>query len=380
MSDHKGVGRPHGRLGLARRLGLVSLYCQCQRVEYESRTVAGVREGGDYAAGTATRRLETMPGNEKKGSGQWGRETRVAAPCDHVFRVLGFGLFMACVVLANCVSVGVGRDEPARAGGQAYPPLDDARRLASVPPSPTLPDVPPVYVSPHGVDNATCGHEAGVPCATLAFAVNVIASALPSQADVVPIVLAAGLYSSSSCGAVASRPVSITGAGSSVTLIDCNGQSRAFATNASIWLSGVTISNGWCTVTNSSDSVASYGGGGVQVLWGPVPNATALFLDVLWVNNSVSSGCSYMSTLPCMNEWPGALPCSNCNGGGLFLLGGGDGTNVTMLNCSFHFNGISSPQGIGEGDGGGASIIVGAFGQDQGALMCGVLCVYLSCL
>ena len=253
-----------------------------------------------------------------------------------------------------------------------WPPLDDAQRLAnslgSAPPTGPASDVPPVYVAPHGVDNATCGRGAAVPCATLAFAVNVIASALPPQADVVPIVLAAGLYNSSSCGAVASRPVSITGAGSSVTVMDCNGQSRAFATNASIWLSGVTISNGWCTVTNSSDSVVSYGGGGVQVLWGPVPNATALFLDVLWMNNTVN--CTFFSSgyfpLPCMDEFN--PPCSNCNGGGLFLLGGGDGTNVTVSNCSFLFNGVWSPPEIGEGDGGGASIIVGALGKAPGRL------------
>jgi hypothetical protein len=85
------------------------------------------------------------------------------------------------------------------------------------------PAVAPTRVAMGGVDVPECGSE-GAPCGTLRYAINVLGNAaVPS--DVFAVVLGPGEYGQGSCGANATRPVRISGAGSSVTVVNCHGTS-----------------------------------------------------------------------------------------------------------------------------------------------------------
>lgn len=67
-----------------------------------------------------------------------------------------------------------------------------------------------VNVSPTGEDGSSCG-SAGSPCATISFAINNVANAVQPAHAMVTIVVAAGQYNASSCGAISLRPVTVSG-------------------------------------------------------------------------------------------------------------------------------------------------------------------------
>lgn len=147
----------------------------------------------------------------------------------------------------------------------------------------------PVYVGPSGVDSATCGTGSAGACASLKQAVQV-ANAQQPRSVTASIVVEAGSYGPKSCGANATRPLNITGAGSSVTRVDCGGLDRALYTNDSLVFSGLTLSNGSVAYNFISSDDASFGGGGIAVVWSEMfNNASATFMDVVWISNSVAA-------------------------------------------------------------------------------------------
>jgi hypothetical protein len=87
--------------------------------------------------------------------------------------------------------------------------------------------LPAVYVSASGgSDDPSCGLE-GAPCATLSYAVNAIANAVQPVGGMVDVIVGGGVYNTTdACGARATRPLNISGAGSSTTTMDCRGMSQ----------------------------------------------------------------------------------------------------------------------------------------------------------
>lgn len=192
-----------------------------------------------------------------------------------------------------------------------------------------------IWVAPQGEDSLTCGTE-GAPCATFAAAValsqtyssnhsvsiyaapgtcafsvcvqaqKVRVLALLAQRDVrvagadgrVPRVggligvcvrlfpLSAGTYGEDSCNASVTGPLTVIGAGSGVTIIDCAYSARAFYVSECVdfTLIGITVLHG----------AAEDYGGGVFLDWsvaaGAVASPRAVFVDVAFVNCSVAGG------------------------------------------------------------------------------------------
>jgi hypothetical protein len=113
-----------------------------------------------------------------------------------------------------------------------------------------------VHVAPSGTDNSTCGLSEQAPCASLAFAVNAIANAQLPLAATVSVVVAQGTYPANSCGAVATRPLAITGAGSGTSMFSCGGTGRWLLTNSSIAVTGVRVEGCLTTLVGEDDSSA----------------------------------------------------------------------------------------------------------------------------
>ncbi len=147
-------------------------------------------------------------------------------------------------------------------------------------------------VASGGRDVLGCG-SVDAPCATLRFAVNSVSSVVNPPSATVPIVMGPGMFGPNSCGANATRPVNVTGAGSGETLVDCEGTDRLLYTCDSLWLTGITVVGGLANVAVSIGdagygSVSGGGGGGVTVMWpSALDSARAVFLDVAFVNNSM---------------------------------------------------------------------------------------------
>jgi hypothetical protein len=222
----------------------------------------------------------------------------------------------------------------------------------------------PIHVNASGgVDSSTCGDLAS-PCATFSFAINGRANLVQPLSAVVSVVLGPGVFgpTNRNCGANATRPVNITGAGSTSTVIDCGGLSRALVASSSpVRIVGVTVTGGVVDVSQTCGdgndvSFDAPGGGGVAIMWPPsLSNALAEFVDVTFTNNSV---------LGLVSE-PDGSACPEFGGGGLYLAGGGSGTAVTMEGCSFRLNGVNVLVNtsvwftLSFGNGGGAYIAVG---------------------
>ncbi len=214
--------------------------------------------------------------------------------------------------------------------------------------------VSPVYVALGGQDASTCG-DPGSPCATLRYAVNNIANQLQPLAAVATVVLGPGVFGSASCGAIATRPINITGAagGSASTTLNCGGASRGLLAYSDVSLSGITVTGGFVNVSRVCDGTAYVdGGAGVAVMWpfGEV-GASATFTDVVLANNTITGAVTN-----------GNNDCGLIGGAGLLLAGGGNGTTVTVRGCVF----LSNVENITFSDpggafpyGGGASIVVG---------------------
>ncbi len=240
-------------------------------------------------------------------------------------------------------------------------------------------DPPPIFVNvTGGVDNVTCGGPAS-PCATFRYAVNSVANQRLPLAAVATVVLGPGVFGPESCSANATRPVNITGAGSGVTTMDCGGVSRALSAYSSVSMSGITVTRGFVDVSGAcgTDAVDAGGGGGVAVVWavGQV-GSSAMFLDVVFLNNTV------VGTIPAI--WTSS--CGTLGGGGLFLGGGGNDTTVALSQCSFIGNAVSVAFESGSDSyvatfGGGACVVVGdASGADEGSSLARVIVDVSDCL
>jgi hypothetical protein len=231
-----------------------------------------------------------------------------------------------------------------RQGGYDVRPL--RRRsfaAAAVAPSPAG----PIHVEPTGTDSPLCG-AVSVPCATLTFAVAK-ANLIPPLSAVVNLLLGPGFYGSTSCGAEAIRPLNVTGAGSSTTVIVCSHSKRLLSANDSIALSGLHVSGGF---VNASGVVSqgSPGGGAVAVMWSTnVPDRMAVFEDLSLSNNTV------LAVIDAPSNGSQVI----VGGGGIFVSGGGNGSWVEVHNCSFFDNYVS-----GSGNamlcGGAVCIVLGA--------------------
>jgi hypothetical protein len=97
--------------------------------------------------------------------------------------------------------------------------------------------------------------------------------------------------------------LNVTGAGSLATTIDCGGVGnvRALHTNDSVWMAGLTVTG--CLVSivvqddvvgdddfnpNVVETISCSGGAGSAVVWPKHLNgARAVFVDVVWVNNTL---------------------------------------------------------------------------------------------
>lgn len=237
-------------------------------------------------------------------------------------------------------------------------------------PSPVPPrasPVGPIHVATSGADGAGCGAPTQ-PCATLAYAVNTVANSVLPLTDVVAIALGPGTFGPSSCGAVASRPLALSGAGSVVTAVNCGGLGRLLATNDSVTVEGVTVTGGWAREGGDDrdggwDEGAA-GGGAVSVQWASdLAGASANFRDVVFSNNHVEGRVSVGEA---------GTSVSVVGGGALWVQGGTGDAAVVVQACVFQGNSVNVTDGSGAGMGvvcgGGACISVGsaAWGGVQG--------------
>jgi hypothetical protein len=224
--------------------------------------------------------------------------------------------------------------------------------------APVLTALSPIQVvAAGGVDGPACGSVTS-PCATLRYAVNVLANVVTPVSAPVPVVLGPGVFGPASCGAHATRPVNITGAGSITTTVDCRGSDRALSASDSVWLAGITFTGGFANVSvaaadvGGGPSVYTGGGGGaVAVLWAASSGFSAELTDLVFVNNSVVVVVA-----------EGAASNAVVGGGGLFLAGGSNISAVLLQRVSFLRNSVAVTDwsDYAASCGGGACIAVGA--------------------
>lgn len=180
------------------------------------------------------------------------------------------------------------------------------------------------------------------PCCGVSYAVNAVANAVQPLASTPVVLVGAGWYGPGSCGAVATRPLRISGAGSGTTIVDCGGSGRLLLTNDSVAVTGLTVTGGNVSVS-FVDPVAAYddssdtpnddyqgpgwavvGGGGIAVAWAPgAASKHATFDDVVWLSNVVS--------VQVVGGGSGAVLLG---GGGLSVTGGGSGCLVALQGCA----------------------------------------------
>ena len=128
---------------------------------------------------------------------------------------------------------------------------------------------PTIFVAPTGSDVPDCGGNSTTACASLRFALSLAAS-LP----VATVSLAPGRYPSSSCNAVNNRTsqLTIVGAGSASTVIDCEGATRGVVSYGTtvFRLQGVTFTRAVASVLASTLQAndCNRGGGAVCVIAG----------------------------------------------------------------------------------------------------------------
>lgn len=192
-----------------------------------------------------------------------------------------------------------------------------------------------ISVDPTGVNSPTCGAPAATPCATIVYAVGVAGASVPATSPL-HIAVAAGSYGPDSCGALGLRPLTITGAGSGSTVVDCGGRARLVLALASLSVSGLTVTRGFAPVLGrSAGGVALDGGGAIAVMWsgtGPPGSSTASFSDLVFVNSSVNGATA----------WSGAS--LGLVAGGALLVVGVDrvgGATVDVQDCTFVGNAVN---------------------------------------
>lgn len=148
--------------------------------------------------------------------------------------------------------------------------------------------IPPLHVALNGADSGDCSSLS--PCATLLYAVAAVAAFQYPLDGPVPIMLGPGLYSASSCGVSASRPLAIIGSGSGNTVVDCGRAQPFLSTTSSISISSMTIANGLSTGDGGAVAV-QYSGTGTSL--------SVSFTDVSIVNCTASGngGSIFIDTL-----------------------------------------------------------------------------------
>ena len=268
-----------------------------------------------------------------------------------------------------------------------------------------------LHVSTSGVDGSGCGATTA-PCATLSYAVSE-ANLLPTT-TAVTVAVAAGSYASSSCNGSAVRDVAISGSGgSSAVLFDCEHSGRLLTTNASVAITGLTVTrarvcaNGTDTTPPCPVGVpnSDFGGGAVLVVWpSGVRGVTASFTDVVLVDNAVVTTAAVRQVgggavaVTSTGTWSdvdvsfvdcvftnNSVVCADCGlktrdiAGGAVLVAacsdaaspdddggvqGSDtcaalsGTNVTVRGSAFRGNWLSRVRSAGDGGGGGMLVFL----------------------
>lgn len=222
------------------------------------------------------------------------------------------------------------------------------------------------HVDPAGEDSPLCGPPAS-PCATLAHAVALGNEVPTNVSEWVSVVMAAGQYGPSSCGANASRALFVCGSTVGIcdtgfvqpeglVTVSCGGfTGPVLATNAPLVVSGVTFADGVLTLVPLGDDDGDYmdmpggGGGCLSVALLPTVNGAQVQLtNVVFSNCTVAVGDSSAG----IQDVAG--------GGGFYLSGGGNNTAVALVNVTLSGCGVRPAWGYSGGAaGGGALLLVG---------------------
>lgn len=138
-----------------------------------------------------------------------------------------------------------------------------------------------LHVSVDGFDSGDCSSSQR--CATLLYAVEVIAASASSANVEVSIIIGPGRYNSSSCGANLTRPLTIVGAGSTNTIVNCGLLHPLLSTSSSISISSLTIEEGFSTENGGAVSV-QYSGSDAAALGEAAGSLLAGFTDIVFRN------------------------------------------------------------------------------------------------
>lgn len=207
----------------------------------------------------------------------------------------------------------------------------------------SLGNVTTLYVSVNGHDNGNCTSVSS-PCATLTYAVEVVALFITPLDEPVPVSLAVGNFTASSCGTVSSRPLNISGGGQHDTLIDCEGADHLLLTSSSLWMSSLSILNG-----NSTRN-----GGGLAISTSGSQSPLTVSLTDVTVSECASNSSGGGIAIEAASTGPVTVTLSNIhvfdsanwngNGGGVYLNGTGTGAwNVTIVGGMFSRNSAQYP-------------------------------------
>ena len=133
-----------------------------------------------------------------------------------------------------------------------------------------------VFLSPIGHDTLHCG-SAALPCQTFTAAVDV-ANAVPSNLSVT-IEAAGGCYNATSCNVTLLRPAAVFGAGSALTVVDCEHRVFFMSTNFTLTFAGITVTNAVSTIASGALYVHLF-----------ISSSVVVVRDAVFVNNSATTG------------------------------------------------------------------------------------------
>ena len=237
-----------------------------------------------------------------------------------------------------------------------------------------------VYVGTAGCSGGgACGTSPIAPCCTLHQAAAV-ANAAPPREALVAVVVAPGLYNSSSCGVVFTRPVQLRGDPGTRPVVDCAGSARVFWTNDTVLVSDIVLTRGAVTASVYSVGDSTFGGGAVSVVWSTSSWRSAVFHNVGFHNNSVMLGVA-AATAPApalgtpLPRGPLSFVGNVVGGGAVSVVGFGDAVAVTVAldDCVFDGNEVSAvtpaPTRSSDGDGDRDVQLVVGFAGGGGALV-----------
>lgn len=187
-----------------------------------------------------------------------------------------------------------------------------------------------LYVSVSGSDSGDC---TTAPCATLKYAVEVVAAFMTPLTEPVPIVLSAGNYTASNCGVSSSRPLNISGGGKHDTVIDCDLADRLLFTTASLWMASLTVLHGYVR-----DGL-NRGGGGV------LARVDKDGCTISFVNCTFDSNTAFTNFSPSQGQYFRAvvllyrisrhrLVWLAGAGGGVYASAVGENSTISFVNCT----------------------------------------------